>query len=62
MYYYVLQDFVGDAHQLAEPNPDSASGKTWIAETELSGSAQNDDNAGAGQGVGEGHPMVLKRN
>jgi hypothetical protein len=33
--------------------------KLWIVETELSGSAQNDGNAGAGQGVGEGHQAIF---
>src|ERR1700676_351790 len=44
--------------ELPEPNPDSAGQKTWITETELPGLAQNDGNAGAGQGIGEGHPKL----
>ena len=35
----------------------SAGGETWITETELPGLAPDDGNAGAAQGVGEGHPI-----
>jgi hypothetical protein len=36
--------------QLSEPNPDSPGGKTWIAEAELPGLAQNYGNAGSARG------------